>query len=280
MPQTTALFPAFLKLAGRRVLVVGAGPVAASKLRALIDARASVTIVAPEISDAMRAELESCPTAEDSQVPAAQAFSPASMAEAPVAQAFRPAPAAPTIVQRTFQPSDLDDVWFVVAAAPHAVNRAVAEAAEARRLFVNAVDDPPNASMYLGGVVRRDGVTVAISTNGRAPALAGLLREGFDELLPGDLGTWMRVADGERVRWKATGVAMEERRPQLLRAINNLYEDLEAVPGARRQPPVEAASENSPAAGRQPPGGKNSQSSPAAGHEPPAGRDRPVYPER
>jgi siroheme synthase (precorrin-2 oxidase/ferrochelatase) len=46
-------------------------------------------------------------------------------------------------------------MWWVVAAAPPEVNRQVREAAEARRVFVNAVDDPPNATAYLGGVVRR-----------------------------------------------------------------------------------------------------------------------------
>ena len=70
-----------------------------------------------------------------------------------------------------------------MAAAPHAVNRAVAAAAEDRRIFVNAVDDPPNASAYLGGVVRHAGVTVAISTDGRAPALAGLIRQAFDSAM-------------------------------------------------------------------------------------------------
>ena len=45
------VFPVFLKLAGRRVLVVGAGPVAASKLRPLVDAGAVVTVVAPEVVD-------------------------------------------------------------------------------------------------------------------------------------------------------------------------------------------------------------------------------------
>ena len=66
------------------------------------------------------------------------------------------------------------------AAAPSDVNGQVLTAAEARRVFVNAVDDPPNATAYAGGVVRRSGVTVAISTDGRAPALAGLLREALD----------------------------------------------------------------------------------------------------
>lgn len=183
---TAALFPAFLKLRGRRVLVVGAGPVAASKLEGLIAAGAIVRVVAPEITPAIAA--------------------------APV-----------EVVRRPFEPRDLDDAWYVVAAAPPEVNRAVAAAAHERRLFVNAVDDPDNASVYLGAVLRRRGLTLSISTEGRAPALAGLVREGLDALLPQDLDAWLAVSDAERLRWRREGVPMEVRRGQLLEAINRMY---------------------------------------------------------
>jgi siroheme synthase-like protein len=182
------LFPAFLKLRGRRIVVIGGGPVAATKLEALLAAGAEVTVVAPDIVDAITA-LPVC------------------------------------VVRRPFVPEDLDDAWFVVAAAPPDVNRAVSAAAEARRLFVNAVDDPAHASVYLGGVVRKDGVTLAISTDGRAPAVAGLLREGIEALLPEDLDRWLETADGLKRQWRATGVPMERRRPELLTAINRLYEE-------------------------------------------------------
>ena len=183
----TALFPAFLKLQGRRVVVVGGGPVAASKLSSLQAAGADVTVVAPEICDAIRT-------------------------------------AGVAIRQKPFAPSDLDDAWFVVAAAPPDVNRRVAEEAKHRQVFVNAVDDPANASVYLGGVVRRDGVTLAISTDGAAPALAGLLREALDFMLPDDLGTWNARARELRASWRARGVPMEARRPELLEALNALYD--------------------------------------------------------
>jgi uroporphyrin-III C-methyltransferase/precorrin-2 dehydrogenase/sirohydrochlorin ferrochelatase len=176
-----------LKLHGRRVLVVGAGPVAASKLAALRTAGADVTVVAPEVCDAV-------------------------------------SNAGVRIERRTFDPTDLDGVWFVVAAAPPDVNRRVAEEAERRQLFVNAVDDPSNASVYLGGVVRRDGVTLAISTDGAAPALAGLLREALDALLPTDLQSWSERAHELRRSWRERQVPMEARRPELLEALNALYE--------------------------------------------------------
>ncbi|HMC78130.1 MAG TPA: bifunctional precorrin-2 dehydrogenase/sirohydrochlorin ferrochelatase [Vicinamibacterales bacterium] len=165
------LFPLFLKLAGRRVVLVGSGPVAASKVDALVRAGADLRTVEPD----------------------------------------------------DFEPADLDGAWLVVAAAPAEVNRRVAEAAETRQVFVNAVDDPPNASAYLGGVIRRSGVTIAISTSGEAPALAGVLREGIDALLPPDLERWTACAREQRAAWKADGVPMEDRRPRLIEALKELY---------------------------------------------------------
>lgn len=184
------MFPAFLKLEGRRVLVVGGGPVAASKIDGLLAAGANVTVVAP----AIRPEID------------------------------RP---GVTLITRPFQSSDLDGAWWVVAAAPPDVNRQVLLAAEPRCLFVNAVDDPPNATAYLGGVVHRSGVTIAVSTDGRAPALSGLLREALDAWLPADLDEWMAVSEAARRAWRETGVPMAERRPQLLEALNRLYADKE-----------------------------------------------------
>jgi uroporphyrin-III C-methyltransferase/precorrin-2 dehydrogenase/sirohydrochlorin ferrochelatase len=127
------------------------------------------------------------------------------------------------VESREFQPSDLDGAWFVVAAAPPEVNRRVAEEAERRQVFVNAVDDPANASVYLGGVVRRGGVTLGISTDGAAPALAGLLREALDALLPADLETWSERAQELRRSWRERAIPMEARRPELLEALNALY---------------------------------------------------------
>ena len=181
-----AVFPVFLKLDGRRVLVVGGGRVAAAKLRPLLDAGARVTVVAPEIQREIRL--------------------------APVETAFR-----------AFTPQDLDEVCYVVAAAPRHVNAAVAREAAARKLFVNAVDDVEHATAYAGAVLQRAGVTVAISTDGAAPALAGLLREALDDVLPPDLEAWMIRAKDERGRWLATGVPMESRRPLLLDALVRLY---------------------------------------------------------
>lgn len=181
------LYPVFLKLAGRPVLLVGGGHVAAAKVEGLLTAGATVTVVAPDV----RPELER---------------------------------AGVVVQRRRFEDADVDGMWWVIAAAPPEVNRQVQAAAEARRVFVNAVDDPAHATAYLGGVVRRGDVAVAISTAGRAPALAGLLREAIEALVPADIGAWMAAADEARRQWKRDGVAMDQRRPMLLRVLNELYD--------------------------------------------------------
>jgi len=186
-PEAPPLYPAFLKLAGLPVVVVGGGPIAASKLAGLVDAGARITVIAPAICEAIRGN------------------------------------AAVTRIERGFVPGDLDGARWVVAAATPEVNREVAAAADARGLFVNAVDDVASASAYLGAVIRRGPAVVAISTGGLAPALAGLIREALEALLPDDLERWIDVAIAARTDWKRAGVAMAERRPLLLRALDRVY---------------------------------------------------------
>jgi siroheme synthase-like protein len=186
MTPHAPVFPIFLRLAGRPVLLVGGGRVAASKLEGLLRGGALVTVVAPEI----RTELER---------------------------------EGVTLLRREFEASDLDGAWFAVAAGTHAVNRQVADAAEERRICVNAVDDPASASAYAGGVFRRGNLTVAISTDGDAPALAGLVREGLEALVPDEIETWLELSRGQARLWRESAVPMEERRPLLLAALNRLY---------------------------------------------------------
>ena len=190
------LFPIFLDVTGRDVLLVGGGQVAAAKLRQLLAAGARVRVVAPLVV----AEIASAPGVD--------------------------------IVRRPFAASDVDGAWLVVAAATPEVNRDVADAAEARHVFVNAVDDPRNATAYLSGVVRRGDVTIAISTGGGAPALTALLREALDAVLPRDLRRWVALAKRQRLGWRRDGVPMDARKPLLLRALNDLYDNARLKPRA------------------------------------------------
>jgi uroporphyrin-III C-methyltransferase/precorrin-2 dehydrogenase/sirohydrochlorin ferrochelatase len=191
-----ALLPLFVKLAGRDVLLVGGGAMAVVRARQLAEAGARITVVAPEVREEVAA-------------------------------------LAAVVVRRPFRPADLDGAWLAVAAAPGPVNREVAAAAEARRVLVNAVDDPEAATAYTAGVVRRGEAVVAISTGGRAPALAGLLREALDALLPRELPGWIETAARERPAWKRERVPLASRRPLLLKKLNDLYGE----PPAEGPPP-------------------------------------------
>jgi uroporphyrin-III C-methyltransferase / precorrin-2 dehydrogenase / sirohydrochlorin ferrochelatase len=187
MTMDPSLLPVFLKLAGRNVLVVGGGPVAASKMEPLLAAEALITVVSPQVVPEI-------------------------------------ATAEVTVHLRGFLESDLAGVWYVVAAATPEINRVVAAAAERRQIFVNAVDDPSNASAYAGAVLRPAGVTIAISTDGRAPAVAGLLREALEALLPDDVSWWVETAQAARAHWVAQGTPLAARRPLLLETLNSLYQ--------------------------------------------------------
>jgi precorrin-2 dehydrogenase len=154
-----SLFPIFLKLAGRKCLVVGAGEIAESKIHSLLSAEAQVVVVAPEA----KAELASL--AEEGRF------------------AWQ---------RREFVEADLDGVFLVVAATDlPEVNAAVYREAAKQDVLCNAVDDPPNCDFYFPSIVRRDKLQVAISTSGESPALAQQLRREIEEQLPQDLGPWL-----------------------------------------------------------------------------------------
>ncbi|MBI2391296.1 MAG: bifunctional precorrin-2 dehydrogenase/sirohydrochlorin ferrochelatase [Deltaproteobacteria bacterium] len=179
------LYPLFLRLNGRRVVVVGAGSVGARKIGELCAAGADVLVVAQEATAEVGA------LAERGEI---------------------------ALVRRAFADSDLDGAWLVIAATNDTqVNRAIAAAAEARRLFCNAVDDPPNASAFFGAVLRRPPFLVAISSSGELPALSRLLRVVLESALPEE--RWIVAARALRTRWKAEGTPMGERFAELVRAI-------------------------------------------------------------
>ncbi|WP_240318589.1 siroheme synthase CysG [Lysobacter sp. TY2-98] len=150
-PGSTPLFPLFLDLRGRRVLVVGGGLVARRKIAALLDGGATVRVGAPELVDTVQALVDTGHVEH---------------------------------VRGTFDEAWLDDAWLVVAATDDRnVNRAVADAAEARRIWANVVDDAELSSVQMPARVERGPLQVAISSGGGAPMLARHLRETLETQL-------------------------------------------------------------------------------------------------
>jgi precorrin-2 dehydrogenase / sirohydrochlorin ferrochelatase len=154
-----SLFSIFLKLNGRRCLVVGAGEIAESKIHSLLAAEADVTVIAPEAKPAL------------ARLAAQGRF---------------------VWHQRAFQAADLDGMFLVVAATNRSdVNALVYEESAERNVICNAVDDPPHCDFYFPSVVKRGNLQIAISTAGESPALAQQLRKDIDDQLPEDLGPWL-----------------------------------------------------------------------------------------
>jgi precorrin-2 dehydrogenase/sirohydrochlorin ferrochelatase len=157
------LFPIFLKLTGRRCLVVGAGNLAESKIESLRAAHALVTVIAPYASPRI---LDLAASGEL------------------------------TLHQRPFQTGDVahsEPKFFLAVTATDvpAVNRAVYLEAVAHDILCNAVDDPPFCDFYFPSVVRRGDLQIAISTAGASPALAQRLRKEINAQLPLDTGDWL-----------------------------------------------------------------------------------------
>jgi uroporphyrin-III C-methyltransferase/precorrin-2 dehydrogenase/sirohydrochlorin ferrochelatase len=179
------LYPLFLNLRDKRVLVVGAGAVAHHKVLALVEAGAQVLVVAPQAVASL----------------------------ASLAQAGRIRWEA-----RQFTETDVSGAWLVVAATSDSdVQRRAATAATANRIFVVAVDDPPRSSAYAGAIVSRPPMMVAISSSGAAPALSRLIRELIEELLPSD--DWIVHARRLRADWRRDRVPMGERFGRLVKEI-------------------------------------------------------------
>ncbi|MBV9950209.1 MAG: bifunctional precorrin-2 dehydrogenase/sirohydrochlorin ferrochelatase [Myxococcales bacterium] len=182
-PGVPHLHPLFLKLANRRVLVIGAGPVGERKIASLLPSGARVSVVAPEATSAVR-----------------------DLAARGVIE----------WIEREFVEADVEGAWLIFAAAADPeVQRRAAAAAEAARTFIVAVDDPSNASAYSAAVVERAPFTVAISSGGAAPAVTRLLRELIEQILPAE--GWVEEAGRLRARWLAEGAPMGDRFAELVR---------------------------------------------------------------
>lgn len=170
-------YPVNLVLAGRRCLVVGGGAVAVRKVEGLLAADASVHVVALRLSPRLQ-ELA--------------------------------AGGSITADEKAFEPVDLDDVWLAVAATDDpAVNRALFEEGRARKLWVNAADDPASCSFTLPAVVRRGPLLVTVATGGASPALASWLKRWIEGQLGDEHVVLAELLAAEREAIQARGETTE-----------------------------------------------------------------------
>lgn len=172
--------PIFCRLDNKPVLLVGGGEVAERKARLLLDAGANLTVIAPEL-DPELAELAANGSIE--------------------------------WLAGEFVPEQLAGKWLVVAATDRReVNALVYQSANQARIFANVVDDPKRSSFIMPSIIDRSPLMVAISSGGKAPVLARLLREKLEALLPQHLGAVAAFAGSLRERVKARFASMGERR--------------------------------------------------------------------
>ncbi|MEH8175773.1 siroheme synthase CysG [Aeromonas veronii] len=172
--------PIFCRLDNKPVLLVGGGEVAQRKALLLLDAGAQLTVVAPEL-DPELAELAANGSIE--------------------------------WLASEFVPEQLAGKWLVVAATDRReVNALVYQSANQARIFANVVDDPKRSSFIMPSIIDRSPLMVAISSGGKAPVLARLLREKLEALLPQHLGAVATFAGSLRERVKARFATMGERR--------------------------------------------------------------------
>jgi precorrin-2 dehydrogenase/sirohydrochlorin ferrochelatase len=178
-----ALFPMFVKLEGRRCVVVGAGRIAIGKIATLLRAGAQVTVISPEAEATVR----------------------------------RYATRRRLVWRRReFLPSDVANAFLVIAASNSAAtNQAVFRACTRRGVLCNAVDDPEHCDFFYPAVIRRGPLQIAISTAGCSPALARRLRRDLQQQFGPEYASWVRQVAKSRREILARQLAPRERRKLL-----------------------------------------------------------------
>lgn len=152
------LFPVFIKLNDLNTVVIGGGPVGLEKLTAILanSHAARITLVAEQIIDALRDLAKDYPQVE--------------------------------LKEKSFEPCDLNEANLVVAATNnHELNLKIKAAAKLRGLLVNVADKPELCDFYLGSIVQKGDLKIAISTNGKSPTVAKRLKEVLTESIPAEL---------------------------------------------------------------------------------------------
>jgi precorrin-2 dehydrogenase/sirohydrochlorin ferrochelatase len=178
-----SLFPMFVKLDGRQVLVVGAGRVGEPKIRGLLPTGAKIRVVAREASEGVR---EWGRTGEI------------------------------TVEERDFLLSDLDQVFLVVVAtSSRELNQLIYREAQGRRILCNIVDVPEQCDFYYPAVVQRGDLQIAISTSGQSPSLAQKLRQQLERQFGPGYAHWVAELGGTRRKVLASDLHPERKRDLL-----------------------------------------------------------------
>ena len=152
------LFPVFLKLENLSLLIVGGGYVGMEKLSVVLQNAPSgkIKLVATQISNEIKELVAGMNNVE--------------------------------LIERAYQSSDIDGADIVFAAVnEESVSRQVSSDAKAKGKLVNAADKPSLCDFYLGSIVQKGNLKIAISTNGKSPTIAKMVKELLNETLPDEI---------------------------------------------------------------------------------------------
>jgi len=158
MKETNNLFPIFLKLENFRVLIVGGGKVALEKLNAVLQnsPTTSIKIVSKEFDEEIKSLKRQHANIE--------------------------------LIEKEYEKSDFDNIDFVIAAVNDLeLSKVIYNDAKSKKILANVADKPELCDFYLGAIVKKGNLKIAISTNGKSPTIARRLKEAFNELLPDEL---------------------------------------------------------------------------------------------
>jgi precorrin-2 dehydrogenase / sirohydrochlorin ferrochelatase len=171
--ENVILYPIFLDLSGRRCVVVGGGEVANRKARKLLQARAEVVVISPEV----RPELESVAT---------------------------------EVYHRPYEEGDLEGAYLAFAATDaREANAAVAREAKERGVPVNVADRPSEGDFALPSTLQRGRLQVAVSTGGASPTLARGIKGELEELFGPEWAGVVERLHAARLRGALPGEELE-----------------------------------------------------------------------
>jgi len=168
-------YPIFLDIKNRRCVVIGGGIVALRKIAMLLDHEAQVTVISPQL----------CPELE-------------TLAENTI-----------TAVWREYETGDLKGAFVVVAATDdQTINEQVATDASEKGILINMVDVPALSNFIVPSYLKRGDLTIAVSTNGKSPALSRKIRTKLEEAFEQEYAQLIAVADEVRTELKTKGIAV------------------------------------------------------------------------
>ena len=172
-------YPVMLDVRGRLAIVVGGDRVAAEKAAALSASGADVSVINPAFCDELLMQ------AEYKRV---------------------------TLRRKAYEPGDLEGAFVVVAATKDAqLVEAIWTETQKSGQLVNIVDIPERCSFIMPSILRRDQLTIAVSTEGASPGLAKRIRQNLEEIFPLAYGTYLRLAALARTHLRKNGVSYERR---------------------------------------------------------------------